>query len=469
VKFCNMKKCKFLSHGFLFLSLSCAQNVEKYKEEKRNDNPNIIILFADDLGYGDLSCYGHPTIKTPNLDNMASEGMKFTQFYVSSSVCSPSRGALLTGRLPVRTGLYGIEKHVFFCESNGGIPQSEITLSQALKNQEYKTACIGKWHLGHKNEFLPLSKGFDYFFGLPYSNDMSPANNDWDGVKNCRTLPLMRNNEIIENEPCQDSLTIRYTNEALKFITAQKENKFFLYLPYTFPHTPLHVSEKFKVTSKRGLYGDVVSEIDWSVGKIIQCLKENNLDKNTFVFFTSDNNPWLMRDLHGGSAGLLKEGKATTWEGGVRVPGIAWWPGVIEAGEIEHAAASTMDLFVTIAHLADYKLPNDRMYDGVDISPVFYGQTPEKLSDIFFYKGSELFAIRTGKWKMHLKTIIEPFNRHGNRTVETHDTPLLYNLEKDPSEKYDVSDTYPEIIQEIEKAIIYHRENLEIPEPEFDK
>ncbi len=467
-----MKLYNILGLIFFLLTFGCTKNNESNKTnkegkgDKKNDKPNIIILFADDLGYGDLSCYGHPTISTPNIDKLASEGMRFTQFYVSSSLSSPSRGALLTGRLPVRTGLYGLKNHVFFCNAKGGIPDSEITLPQALKKQGYKSACIGKWHLGHQKQYLPTSKGFDYFYGLPYSNDMSPATNTWDGVKDCRPLPLMRGFDILENEPNQDSLTIKYTNEALKFIEAQKKNSFFLYLPYTFPHTPLHVSKKFANTSKRGLYGDVVSELDWSVGEIVDFLKKNDLHKNTIIFFTSDNGPWLMRKQHGGSAGLLKEGKGSTWEGGIRVPCIAWWPGKIKAGSIEPTVTSTMDLFVTALNLAGCQLPDDRIYDGVNISSVLFGKTQDVKNPLFFYKGEELYTVREGKWKMHLKTITEPF---GKKKIEIHEPPLLFNLEEDPSENYNLSNKYPQVVDKLKTLIINHEKNLKMPEPEFDK
>ncbi|MEX2335683.1 MAG: sulfatase [Fulvivirga sp.] len=282
--------------------------------QKKAKKPNFIIIFADDLGYGDLGCYGHPTIKTPNLDQMAQEGMRFTQFYVGANVCTPSRAALLTGRLPVRYGLTG-GSGVFFPNSAGGLPQSEVTIAKALKEKAYKTGIIGKWHLGHLPEYLPSSHGFDYYFGISYSNDMIHARNE-----NFPPLPLYRNNEVIEEGIDQTTLTKRYTEEAVDFIKENKNQPFFLYYPNNFPHVPLFASENFKGKSKRGLYGDVVEELDWSVGEILKTLKELNLDKNTLVVFTSDNGPWLTKKERGGSAGLLFEGKGSAYEGGMRVP-----------------------------------------------------------------------------------------------------------------------------------------------------
>ncbi len=258
----------------------------------RGDIPNVVILFADDLGYGDLGVYGHPTIRTPNLDRMAAEGMKFTQFYVGASVCTPSRAALLTGRLPLRSGMVNDRFRVIFPPSEGGLPESEITLAEALKTKGYATACIGKWHLGHRPEHLPTNQGFDQYFGLPYSNDMSPALTPGSANRGDPPLPLLRGTETIEEEPDQRELTRRYTEEAIQFIRDNKDRPFFLYLPHTFPHVPLFASDAFEGKSPRGLYGDVVEELDWSTGQILTTLRDLGLAENTFVFFTSDNGPW---------------------------------------------------------------------------------------------------------------------------------------------------------------------------------
>src|ERR1044071_4169216 len=263
----------------------------------QQQQPNIIIYFVDDLGYGDLSCYGSKAINTPNLDKMASEGIRLTSFITASSVCSPSRAGLLTGRYPTRVGI----TRVLFPTDNTGLPESETTIAEALKPNGYATACIGKWHLGHQPQFLPTNQGFDSYFGIPYSNDMRPT-------------PLMKNQETIEEPVNQDTLTERYTDEAVKFITASKNKPFFLYVAHAMPHIPLHVSPRFRGKSKAGLYGDAVEAIDWSVGQILNTLKQLNLDKNTLVIFASDNGPWYQ-----GSAGRLRGRKATTYEGGVRV------------------------------------------------------------------------------------------------------------------------------------------------------
>lgn len=420
------------------------------------NKPNIIIIFADDMGYGDLSCYGHPTIRTPNLDKMASEGMRFTQFYVSTNVCSPSRASLLTGRLPVRTGVY---PGVFRTNSASGLPLSELTIAELLKQKDYSTAIIGKWHLGSQPQFLPTKQGFDYYFGIPYSNDMGLAGtfaNDTTiakyKVKNPK-LPLYRNNDVIEYEPDQTQLTKRYTDEALKFIRQNKDKPFFLYYPNNFPHAPLYASNDFLGKSKRGIYGDAVEELDWSVGKILDELKALNIDDNTFVVFTSDNGPWLIMQQYGGSAGLLFEGKGSTYEGGMRVPMIARWPGKIPANVVNEALASSLDILPTILSMSGIELPKDRAYDGMDISDLLYGKA-KKVRDIiyFYHNDGTLRAVRKSQWKAEFVT--QPSYTMEKPVV--HDTPLLYNIENDPSEKYDMAAKYPEIIKEL-KALYDHQ------------
>ena len=316
--------------------------------------PNIIIIMADDLGYGDLGCYGHPSIRTPNLDRMAAEGLRFTDFYSGANLCTPSRAALLTGRLPVRSGMAGGPgRHVLYPTSTGGLPTNEITIATALKSVGYKTACIGKWHLGHLPQFLPNSHGFDHFFGLPYSNDMDPVTaktrRDDSFSNNPKSenfnVPLIRNGEILERPVKQNTLTKRYTEEAIRFIKANKKQPFFIYFPHTFPHVPLFASENFKGKSARGRYGDTVEEIDWSVGQVLETLRKEKLAENTLVIFTSDNGPWLMMKENGGSAGLLRDGKAGTWEGGHRVPAIAWWLGKIKPERVTSEVTSAMDIF----------------------------------------------------------------------------------------------------------------------------
>jgi arylsulfatase A len=412
--------------------------------------PNIIIIFADDLGYGDLSCYGHPTIRTPSIDKMAAEGMMFTQFYVGANVCTPSRAALLTGRLPIRYGVAGDENRgVFFPNSSKGLPVSEITIAKALKSK-YQTGIIGKWHLGHLPAFLPTSHGFDYFFGIPYSNDMIPGDVGWP------ELPLYRNAEVIEWMPDQTLLTKRYTDEAINFIKKNKNEPFFLYYPNNFPHVPLYASSEFRGKSKRGLYGDVVSELDWSVGRILKTLKEENLDKNTLVIFTSDNGPWLLHKLNGGSAGLLYEGKGSAYEGGMRVPAIAWWPGQIRSNQVCESVATTMDIFPTILKLAGIGMPGDRTFDGNDIWPLLNGENIELTESVFYYYRSWLFAVRKGKWKAHF--ITKP--SYVNVDPVTHEIPLLYDLEMDPSEKLNVSHLHPLIVKELKEEYENHKSSI---------
>jgi len=429
--------------------------------ETETGPPNFIILFADDLGYGDLGVYGHPTIHTPNLDRMASEGMRFTQFYSAAPICTPSRAGLLTGRLPIRSGMCG-GRGVLFPDSDGGLPTDEITIARVLKTRNYATACIGKWHLGHLEPYLPTSHGFDYYFGIPYSNDMSPVGRK-PGSRASRypPLPLMENNQTIEEEPDQKQLTRRYTEKAIAFIEENRGRPFFLYLPYTFPHVPLYASERFEGTSLRGLYGDVVEEIDWSVGEILSALRRLELERKTLVFFTSDNGPWLVKKDHGGSAGLLYEGKHTTWEGGVREPGIAWWPGTVRAGSVSRAQAGTLDLFPTLVTLAGGEIPSDRILDGADLTPLLT-ERAESVRDVtFYYRRDELFAVRNGPWKAHFKTVDRPYR---DAVLKKHDPPLLFNLDIDPSEKYNVAANHPEILEAIARIVAEHRANLD-PKP----
>ena len=413
--------------------------------------PNIVILFADDFGYGDLGCYGHPTIRTPHIDRMADEGMRFTQFYSAAPVCTPSRAALLTGRLPIRNGMCHDRRRVLFSNSTGGLPEDEVTLAEALKTKGYRTACIGKWHLGHLPPYWPLRHGFDHYFGLPYSNDMKP-------------LSLFRGDTDLENPVDQTTLTRRYTAEAVRFIRDSHgkthDRPFFLYLPYTMPHVPLFASSDFLGTSPRGIYGDVIEEIDWSVGQILETLRDLGLAENTFVFFTSDNGPWLIKHQNGGSAGLLRGGKGSTWEGGMREPGIAWQPGRIPAGVVTQELGTTMDLFATSLAMAGVELPSDRTLDGVDLSPVLFGDGPGPREQVVFYRGTQLMAIRKGPWKAHFQT------RAGYRqaAADVHDPPLLFHLDHDPSEKYDMAEEYPEVVADLIRAAEEHRASV-VPGP----
>jgi arylsulfatase A len=413
----------------------------------RTDRPNVVILLADDLGYGDLGCYGHPTIRTPNLDRMATDGLKLTQFYAAAPVCTPSRAALLTGRFPVRSGL----THVLFPYSSGGLPADEITLAGALKTRGYSTFCVGKWHLGHHPEFLPTRHGFDHYFGLPYSNDMMS-----EGATGHDTpMPLMRDETVVESPADLATLTPRYTDEAVRFLRehgregAKRGTPFFLYLPYTSPHTPLFSSMAQKGKSPRGLYGDAVEEIDASVGRILQTLLDEELAADTLVMFTSDNGPWLMQGVQGGSAGLLREGKGSTWEGGMREPCLVWWPGTVGPGRVSSDLACTMDWFVTAIKLAGAKVPSDRPIDGVSLVPVLDGSGPTPRQVMAYYNGETLAAVRKGPWKIHLVTVeASSFNPLRFRP-ETHNPPLLYHLEHDPSERFDLARDNPDVVADL--------------------
>jgi arylsulfatase A-like enzyme len=428
--------------------------------------PNIVIIYADDLGYGDLGCYGHPTIRTPNLDRMAAEGMRFTQFYSAAEVCTPSRAALMTGRYPIRNGMCHDQFRVLRRVSTGGLPHEEVTLAELLKAKGYATGIIGKWHLGvwsNDPKHHPMNHGFEFHFGLPHSNDMDPsvgnpklANALADQRAEYWNAPLYRGMELVEKPADQTTLTRRYTEEAVKFITMNKAKPFFLYFPHTFPHTPLFASKDFKGRSPRGLYGDVVEELDWSVGRVLDTLRENGLAENTVVFFSSDNGPWLLMGETGGSAGLLREGKGSTWEGGMRVPGIAWWPGKIQSWSVCQDVACTMDLFTTFAKLGGAQVPQDREIDGKDITPLLFGGGKVEREVFCYYRGQQLYAARVGPWKAHFITR----SSYGPDQPVTHEVPELYNLEEDPSEVRNIADKHPEMIAQIKAAVEKHRTSV---------
>lgn len=458
-------KTSFTCILFSLLLISCSEKQEE--PEKKQKATNFVIIFADDLGYGDLGVYGHPTIKTPNLDRMANEGQKWTNFYAGASVCTPSRAALLTGRLPVRSGMASSKHRVLFPDSKNGLPAREITLAEQLKKVGYSTAAIGKWHLGHKEQYLPTNHGFDYYFGIPYSNDMDmvsgliPYWDYWqqpnDSIKTEHfNVPLFRNTEIIERPANQNTITTRYSDEAVSYIKQNKDKPFFVYLAHNLPHIPLFVSDEFKGTSERGLYGDVLEEIDNGVGKILKTLKDEGLAENTIVVFTSDNGPWLPFKLNGGSAGLLRAGKGSTWEGGMREPGIFWSPGQIKPGVVTDLG-STMDLFATFSKIAGVALPEDRILDSHDLSPTLFSQTANTRKSILYYRGTEIYAARIGDFKAHYITQ-GVYGQFGEKKV--HETPILYNLNQDPSEQFDVAGEHPEILQQIQDAIAKHNSKL---------
>jgi arylsulfatase A-like enzyme len=464
-KFCS------LALAFLFPLVALAQH--NPARAAVPTHPNIIIILADDMGYGDLSCYGHPSIRTPCLDRMANEGMRLTDFYVAASVCTPSRAALLTGRLPIRSGMAGgieAKRSVLMTYSAGGLPTNEITIASALKTAGYATACIGKWHLGHHVEFLPTHHGFDYFYGLRFAHDMEAAR----GIpKNASASlepkqewwkdALLRNETIIEQPTDLSTLTRRYTEQAIAFIQKNKSRPFFLYFAHSYPHVPLFASKAFQKHSARGLYGDVVEELDWSVGHVLDCLRREGLATNTFVFFTSDNGPWLIKDLAGGSAGPLRDGKGSTWEGGMREPAIAWWPGQIRAGQVDHQLACATDLFNTCLTLAGVTIPSDRQIDGVDMVPMLLGVAPSRRDTMFFYKGDQLYAVRKGTFKAHFVTA----SGYEEGVPQKHDPPLLFQVQSDPGEKFDVAAAHPDVLAEIRREVEKHRKELVPGKPQY--
>jgi arylsulfatase A-like enzyme len=414
-----------------------------------NSRPNFVIMYADNMGYGDWNRGGNPTIHTPNLNKMADEGIQMTQFYVSRAACSPSRASLLTGRNPVRNGVI----RVLFTGMTRGLPQSEITIAEALKPLGYKTACIGKWHLGCQKEHFPGRHGFDYFFGMLYSPDMIDPD-------------IYRNEQCIEHPPNLETIHERITEESINFIERSKNEPFFLYVPFVIPHVPHHPSKKFKGKSRRGLYGDVIEEMDWSVGQINNALDRLGLSENTFVLFTSDNGPWsyLKHFQEGGTSGSLFGNLGDCWEGGVRVPCVVRWPGHLPAGKINMEVGSIVDLFPTIMKLAGGKIPTDRPYDGINIMPVLEGkETPERT--LFFEQNGILSAVRKGKWKLHLR--YAAYNREGygkkftNVKWITLERPMLFNVEVDPSEQYDVATEHPSIITELTKLADEYKVEIE--------
>jgi len=409
------------------------------------------VILTDDQGYEDAGCYGSPDIDTPNLDRMAAEGVRFTDFYSAAPSCTPSRAALMTGCYPQRVSL----PNVIGPKSNIGINANEVTLAEVLKTQGYATACYGKWHLGHHPEFLPTRHGFDDYFGLPYSNDMWPHHPT--NKKGYPDLPLIEGVETIELNPDQRMLTTWYTERAVAFIEKNKDRPFFLYVPHNMPHVPLHVSDKFAGKSKRGLYGDVIMEIDWSVGQILGALDRLGLDRDTLVVFTSDNGPWLSYGDHAGSAGPLREGKGTTFDGGQREIGLMRWPGRIPAGTVCTEPAAMFDLLPTFARLAGAEVPSDRVIDGKDVWPLASGQPgAQSPHDAFyFYRGNQLQAVRSGNWKLHLPHDYRSLDTPGaggrpGPYVKKQIGKALFDLENDIGEQRDLSLDYPEIVQRLE-------------------
>lgn len=422
----------------------------------RPDNrPNIVLIFVDDMGYGDLSGIGQRGYETPNLERLARQGMRFTDFLVPQAVCGASRAALLTGCYPNRIGMLGAPGP----KTRYGIHDREVLLPELLKAQGYATSMAGKWHLGHHPQFLPTHHGFDEYFGLPYSNDMWPQHPET--PKAYPELPLIEGDRVLNPSVTaedQEHLTGWYTERATQFIRDHAQEPFFVYVAHSMPHVPLYCTDPFRGATAQGPYGDVLTEIDWSVGQILATLEEVNVDRQTLVIFTSDNGPWLSYGRHAGSAGPLREGKGTSWEGGVRVPCLMRWPGVIPAGTTCHELASTIDLLPTIAKVVGAPLP-DHPIDGLDIGPLMRNEpgarTPHPV--YYYYWGNALEAIRSGPWKLHFPHEYRSLTgtpgddgRPGGYTVGK-TGPALYNLSWDVGETDDVQGQFPEVRKQLEE------------------
>jgi arylsulfatase len=447
-----------------------AQN-SGYKPKK----PNIILIFVDDMGYGDLSCFGATQYTTPNIDNLAVNGIRFTNFYVAQAVSSASRAGLMTGCYPNRIGITG----ALGPADSIGINADEELIPELLAKQGYRNCIVGKWHLGHHHQFLPLQNGFHEYLGLPYSNDMWPV--DYDGLPASKdkspgklrypVLPLIKGNEKlmdIRTLDDQAQLTTLYTEYAVNFIKKSKKKPFFLYFAHSMPHVPLAVSDRFKGKSRQGLYGDVMMEIDWSVGEIIKTLEKEGLTDNTLVIFTSDNGPWLNFGNHAGSAGALREGKGGSWEGGQRVPCIMSWPKLIPEGKICNNMASTIDMLPTLCVITGAAMPVKKI-DGVNIFPLLKGNFDTNPRDIFYYyyRKNSLENVRRGQWKLALPHTYRSYEgklpgndgwpgQYANGTTGY----ALYDLRRDPGERYDMKDMYPEIVDELKALAEEMRQDL---------
>ena len=429
--------------------------------------PNVVIIFCDDLGYGDVGCYGAKGYSTPNIDRLAAEGVRFTDFYTAQAVCSASRAALLTGRYPNRVGILG----ALGPGAKNGIQANELTLGEVFKSRGYATAVYGKWHLGDHDPYLPTDNGFDDYFGLPYSNDMWPRHPT---NKSFPPLPLVEGKQRVQIDPDQRNLTTWYTQRAVSFIEKNKDRPFFLYLPHSMPHVPLFVSEKSAGKTPHGLFGDVIAEIDWSVGQVTEALQRHGLSDNTLVMFSSDNGPWLSYGDHAGSAGPLREGKATTFEGGVRVPGIFRLPGRIKPATVCREPAMTIDVLPTLAKLIGAELPAGRVLDGKDVWPLLAGEPGAKSPHeaLYFYWGKHLQAVRSGRWKLHFPHDYPAQSeatraakegtpgRYGQGRIEL----SLFDLEKDVGETTNLAAEHPEVVRRLtELAEVARRDLGDVP------
>ncbi|WP_317163449.1 sulfatase family protein [Sediminibacterium soli] len=435
----------------------------------------MVIIFMDDMGYGDPVCYGGGPYKTPNIDALAAQGIRFTDFYAAQAVCTASRAALLTGCYPTRIGMHGALDH----SSAIALNPDEITIAEMLKEKGYKTGMVGKWHLGNKAPYLPLQNGFDEFYGLPYSNDMWAYDYDgkpWKDTAFWRAkyppLPLIEGNtaiKIIKSFNDQDSLTSDYTRNATAFIKKNRNHPFFLYFAHAMVHVPLAVSARFKGKSGAGMFGDVMEEVDWSVGEVVKTLRENNLLENTIIVFTSDNGPWLTFGNHAGNTAGLREGKGTAWEGGLKVPCIISWKGHTKAATVNNNLLTAMDILPTLADITGAKLPAQKI-DGISCKDLLLGKSSKAPRDefVYYYDKNNLKAIRKGKWKLvfpaRSQTYGPPATIGGDRYPGKYaqvDVPLaLYDLSTDPGEDRDVKDRHAELVKSMTEIADKYRRAL---------
>jgi arylsulfatase A-like enzyme len=461
--------------GIGMASIMSLHGLAQKTADTKSKLPNVVLIFIDDMGYGDVACFGATQYNTPNIDRLASNGMRFTNFYVAQAVSSASRAGLLTGCYSNRVGISG----ALMPYDSIGINADEQLIPELLSPVGYRSAIVGKWHLGHLFQFLPLQNGFDEYFGLPYSNDMWPV--DYDGKPATKDkaawllryppLPLIRGNEKIKEINTLDDqaqLTTMYTEYAVDFINRNKDRPFFLYLAHSMVHVPLAVSDKFKGRSKQGLFGDVVMELDWSVGEVMKALKDNALTENTLVIFTTDNGPWLNFGNHAGSAGGLREGKGCSWEGGQRVPCIMSWPAKIPAGTICNNIASTIDILPTLCSIAGASLPEKRI-DGVNILSLMEGDFDSNPRNVFYYyyRRNSLENVRKGQWKLVLP---HTFRSYEGKLPGNDGWPgeyssgktgyALYDMRRDPGERYDVKELYPKIVDQLKKLAADMRQDL---------
>ncbi|HEX6848262.1 MAG TPA: sulfatase [Chitinophagaceae bacterium] len=468
-----MKRINSILPALAFLiCLSFSRKADCQSQTKRT--PNVVLILTDDMGYGDLECYGGFPYHTPNINKLANQGMRFTNFYVAQATCSASRSAFLTGCYPNRIGVSG----AFSPDNKIALNPEEETIAELLKDNNYKTGMIGKWHLGQQVPFLPLNYGFDEFIGLPYSHDYWPVNYDGKpldtstGRGKWPTLKLIEGNERTRSLTTLDDaaqLTTMYTEKAVSFIKINKNNPFFLYLAHNLPHVPLAVSDKFKNKSGAGLFGDVMEEIDWSVGEIMKTLEANGLTKNTIIIFTSDNGPWLTYGNHAGNTGGFREGKGSAWEGGVRVPFIISWPGQIAAGSICNNMAASMDILPTIVNACKAKQPAKKI-DGVDIMPLLKQKKGVNPRDefVYYYDRNNLKCIRKGQWKLTFPSVSQTYKKASaiandgwpGRYASDSVRLALYDLRTDPGETLDVKEQHPEIVQQLMAIADRYRKEL---------